>query len=296
MSVYLLILLATVVLGFLCFALRLRQGRLGAEIALIAVPLCCVLGAVFAKVLYVILLQADYVVEWGEWEVFLDFQPKKLCFMAGACGAVLGVFLAARIRGKRPAKVLDAFAPAGALIIVGFRMAEMELGKLGTGTLVELEGLFGYPPFVLVDSYGDRWVAVYFWEAVVALIVGLLAFFSREKRPGLIFHRAVFRLCACQILLESMRSQSMRWGFVGVEMVFSAVIMLALIVMACRKSGGGWWTVPALLLLMGAIVGAEFARQKASSPFLADYGYVFMALILAGTLALDELALRRIPS
>ena len=296
MSVYLQMLLVTVALGFVCFALLLRRGDLGAGLALLSLPLCGMLGAALAKALYVVLLQADYVLEWGEWDVFLDFQPKKLCFMGGAFGVVLGVFLAARILGKSPRRVLDAFAPAGALMITGFRLAESQLGKLGTGTLVEYDGFFARPPFVLVDSYGDRWMAIYFWEAVVALIVFLLALFSREKRPGLIFHRAVFRLCVCQILLESMRSQSMRWGFVGVEMVLCAVVLLALLAAACRRSGRDWWAIPALFVLLGAIVGEEFARQKASSPFLADYGYVFMAVILLGMLVLDEFALRGVPA
>ena len=276
-----LILLVTAALGFALFAFCLKKRGLPPVLSLASLPLCCLLGAALAKVLYVLFLQLEDVVVWGEWDVFLDFQPKRLCFFGGAAGAVLGVFLAAKCLRQPAQMALDAFAAPGAWMVAGFRAAEVTLGRLGTGTFVEHDGLFSRPPFVLIDTYGDRWEAIFFWEAAVALVVCLLALFSREKRPGITFHRAVFRLCLCQILLESMRSVSMRWGFVHVEMATAAAVVLLLTVVDAWRFHRAWWPGLATLLLMGGIVGAEFARQKASSPFLADYGYVLMALVLA---------------
>lgn len=282
----------TALLGFALFAFCLRKRGLSPWNALLALPLSALLGAALAKGLYVLFLQLEDVAVWGEWDVFLTFQPKRLCFFGGAVGCVLGVFLAARWLRQDTGRVLDAFAAPGALLVAGFRAAEATLEKLGVGTLVLHDGLFSSPPFVLVDAYGDRYEAIFFWEALCALVICLLALFSREHRPGITFHRAAYRLCLCQILLESMRSQCMRWGFVRVEMVTAAVVILLLTIVDVLRFRRGWWPVAVTLLLLGGIVGAEFARQKASSPFLADYGYVLMALILVGMGLVYEAVLR----
>ena len=106
----------------------------------------------------------------------------------------------------------------------------------------------------------------------------------KENRAGIRFEKTVFALALCQVLLENLRNQAMKWGFVYVEQILCAVILMALMLLACARKAGGWKRfLPALwlLLCMGGVVGEEFARQKGSSAFLADFSYVLMVLILA---------------
>ena len=281
---YLWITAATAVAAFALFALLLKRKGQKPGIAAAALPISLVLGLAAAKLGYVLLLQAEDILVWGEWDVLWDFQPKRLCFVLGAVGCCLGIWLSARLFRVDRKAVMDAFAAPGALLVMGLRLAEGQLGKLGAGVLVEGESFLTQAPFTISDSWGDRYVAVFFWEAVVAAVICLWALAMREKRPGLRFEKTAFALCLCQLLLENMRNQSMRWGFVYIEQLLCALLLMGLLFAACRRSTkkqGRYWPCVGLLACLGAIVGEEFARQKGGSRFLADAGYFMLAGILA---------------
>ena len=284
LATYRMFLLLTVSAGFLFWIVSLKEKKINPLTALAALPLCCGLGFALGKISYVVLLQASDVLEWGEWKHFGDFQPKLFCMIGGAAGAVLGVWLSAKLCRQNTRVALDAFAAPGALMIAGFRLAEIELESVGRGkTLTDPTGFFSQAPFVVDGKWGAKVEAIFFWEALVALIICLLALVDREKREGFVFDKTVYRLCLCQILLESMLSRSMRWGFVRTEMVLSAVVILLLTALACRRNHGGWLAVPATFVMIAITGVLEYLRQKASSVFLADYGYLLMALSLLMT-------------
>ena len=142
MSTYLIIILCTGLAAFGLFALlnARRTDSRGVLAAAVSFPLCAVLGFVFAKLFYVFLSEVEVFLEWGEWEwdALFDLDPSAFCFTGGAVGVWIGILLASRITGYRPAAVLaDRFALPGALLIAGLRIAEVELGTLGTGRIVE---------------------------------------------------------------------------------------------------------------------------------------------------------------
>ena len=254
--------------------------------AALSFPLCAGLGFVFAKLFYVLLMEAGHILEWGEWDALSSLRPDTFCFTGGGVGVWLGLLLAARITGCRPAGTfLDLFTVPGLLLVAGLRMAEMELGSLGTGRFIEAAAAPSFP-FAVVNEYGEAHVAVFFWEAAWALIVLVLSLFDLNRRPGVRFETAVFRLCAGQILLEAMRSQALSWGFVRVEQVLCAVIMMALTLRACArntKKQGAVRFLPALYLLVcfAAIVGIEFLRQRSPSRFMGETGgFLLMGAVL----------------
>ena len=283
MTGYLIHAAAVTAAAFALFGLNLKKAGQKPAVALLGLALCTALGLAAAKILYVALLQLDYILEWGEWDVLLDWEPKRLCFVGGGVGVWLGIRLAARIMRENPRTVLDAFAAPGALLTAGLRLAEIHLGKLGAGSLVDWTGILAGAPFTVTDSWGDRYLAVFFLEAAAALMISFYAWRMKETRPGIRFEKTVFALCLCQVLLENLRNQAMKWGFVYVEQILCAVILMILLLLACSRRGGGWKRfLPALwmLLCMGGVVGEEFARQKGSSEFLASFGYLMMAAIL----------------
>ena len=282
-TAYLIQAAATIAAAFALYALMLRRKGQEIRLAGLGMILCTALGLAAAKLFYVVLLQLDYIVEWGEWEVLWDLDPKRLCFVGGAVGVWLGIRLTARILKTEPRAALDTFAVPGALLVAGLRLAEGRLGKLGAGALVEGTGFFTGAPFTVTDSWGDRYLAVFFLEAAVALLIAIYAWRMREDRTGVRFEKTVFALALCQVLLENLRNQAMKWGFVYVEQILCAVILMALLLMACvRREGGRARFLPAawMLLCMGGVVGEEFARQKGSSEALADLGYWMMGAIL----------------
>ncbi len=297
MTTYWMIAAGTVAAAFCLFAVLLRRKGTEAVTAAAALPLCAGLGLLLAKALYEVLMRPEYFLQWGEWNVFLDCRPRRMCFTAGAAGVCLGVWLAARMRGRKPAEVLDCFAAPGALLTAGLRWAEKELGMLGTGAYIGSTGFWSRMPFAVTDAYGDSYAAVFFWEAAAALAMCVYALISRETRPGLRFQKTVFGLCLSQILLENLRNQGMKWGFVHTEQVLCAAVLLLLTALVSRRAAARKERVlPVIVFLLStaAFVGAELARQKGGSAFLSRYGYGLLAAALAAMTINYALALRRL--
>ena len=287
MSAYLILILCLVPAAFMLFIFLncYHSDRSGAAAAAVSFPLCAALGFTLAKLSYVLLMQ--------EWNVLFSLEPSEFCFTGGAVGVWLGVRLAAVITGYRPAgKLLDRFALPGALLIAGLRMAEIELGSLGTGRFIEAPADSAYLILAVYNRYGEPHVAVFVWEAVAAVIVGLLSLRNGSGRTGQRFETAVFRLCACQILLENMRSRALMWGFVRVEQMLCAVTLMILLLLACMrdtKKQGAVRFLPALYLFLcfAAIVGIEFLRQRSPSRFMGEHGgFLMMAVVLCAVLLL----------
>lgn len=287
MSTYLILVLCAVAAAFALFIAvnALRADRRGAAAAAVSLPLCAVLGLLFAKVSYVLLT--------GGWNTLFTPEPSEFCFTGGAAGVCLGVLLAAKITEYRPAgKLLDRFVLPGTLLIAGLRMAEIELGSLGAGRYIDVPADSVFLVLAIFNRYGEPYVAVFVWEALAALFVGLLSLHGEEARPGQCFETAVFRLCACQILLENMRNRALAWGFVRVEQLLCAVFLLALLLRACargEKKQGVRRFLPALYLLvcMAAIVGIEFLRQRSPSRFMGEHGgFLMMGAVLCVVLLL----------
>ena len=301
MSAYLILILCIVPAAFMLFIFLniAHSDRPGAAAAAVSFPLCAALGLVFAKVSYVLLMQ--------EWDVLFSPEPSGLCFTGGAVGVWLGIRLAAKVTGYRPAgKLADRFALPGALLVAGLRIAEIELGSLGTGRFIEVPSDSTYLILAVFNRYGEPHVAVFIWEAIAAVAVGLLSLRDETDRSGQRFETAAFRLCACQILLENLRSRTLMWGFVRVEQVLCAVILMVLLLLACArntKKQGAVRFLPALYLFLclAAIVGIEFLRQRSPSRFMGEHGgFLLMGVVLCAILLLYRalttgFRLRRLP-
>ena len=310
MSNYLVMILCIVPAVYVLFILLnlIRSDRRGAAAVAVSFPLCALLGFLFAKFFYIITMETSNIWYWGEWGPSLSLEPSLFCFVGGGIGVWLGVWLAAKITGYTPAgKLLDRFALPGALLVAGLRMAEIELGSLGTGRFIEVPENSAYLILAVYNRYGEPHVALFVWEAVAAAVIGLLSLRNETNcRPGQRFMTAVFRLCTCQILLENMRSRALMWGFVRVEQLLCAVILMILMLLACAhntKKQGVVRFLPALYLFLciAAIIGIEFLRQRSTSRFMGEHGgYLMMAAVLCVILLLYRkqttgLRLRRPP-
>ena len=295
MSAYLIWVSVSAGLAFLLWGILLKKQRFEWKAALWALIPAALAAIVFAKAGYVLLMQADILFRGGEWGLFLELQPKRMCFTCGAAGVVLAVFGTAKCLRLDTRKAMDCFAAPGALLVAGLRWAEKELGRLGTGSYVEGEGILTRFPFAVRDSFQDPYTAVFFWEMLIALIIGAAALMKKEERPGRRFRNTVFDLCLCQILLENLRTQDLRWGFVHTEQILCAVTLLALTVRACVKSGrrkGQFRPLAVFLLLIAAVAAVEYTRQKGGAVMpdelawlamlMTNAGFWFMALLLAG--------------
>lgn len=280
------------------FALRLAQGGRKIITVIPGMLLGAVCGLTAAKVLYVLMMAASELPRFGL-NAFIRTQAETFCFVGGCAGASAGVALGAKLTKEKAWPVLDAFAPAGALMICGLRVGEMYLGRLGAGSYVDASSPMARFPFAVANEYGEWFYAVFMLEALMALIVAVVFLVRREKLPGETFEQTAFYLAVTQILCENLRARGMKYGFVHAEQLLCAVIIVAIVVHLCAKTKGQlkplarFWPVLGILVCIGLVVAVEFIRQKAASAFFASYGYGLMILVLVGMAVLETIALKR---
>ena len=204
-----------------------------------------------------------------------------------ACGAVLGVILAVFPASKplrMPAgRLLDAAAPGGMAALMLERIAEV-FADFGWGDEI-LEEKWQFFPLALRDGYGDWYGAVNLLEAAAAFFVLLLAL-RKRRRDGTLFALTLLWWSMSQILCESLRAETLRWGFVRVQQVQCAVFGAAALLWALRrmKADGKRRLVffAAYLSGVAAVIALEFALDRLSWPRWLDYLMMAAALSAMG--------------
>ena len=281
---------------FGCFAFSLHRAGMKPVAALVALPLCVVLGAVFAKLFYVLLLASSQFPRFG-WGAFLRTEPRSFSVVGGCAGVLAGVMLTARLTRQQTHATLDAFAPTGALLLGAVRFCEGFLGTLGYGASLDAGALLARFPFAVQNKYDEWYAAVYILEGCIALAAAVYGL-TKRRRVEHPFEHCLFFLALTQIFCESLRSQGMMWGFVHVEQVLCAAAVFLMMAATCRRLSGKLtaWTryrpCVATLAAIAMLVGVEFAKAKANSAFLAQWSWVLMAVILAGLFMLKQRLMR----
>ena len=212
--------------------------------------------------------------------VLLSRKPYDYALCGTMLGLLLAAVLAARLTHQRAARVLDALAPAGLLALAVARVGEV-FSDFGWGQLVLVPGAQFFPVAVQ-DMYGQWHLAVFMLEGVLALGIGVWAWRLRG-REGLCFAASLLWLSMTQIFCESLRAETIRWGFVRVQQVTCAVFGLALLLWALarrRRLRAGAASVGVYLAGVAVVALMEYALDKLPMPQAFDYGV--MAAALAG--------------
>ena len=214
---------------------------------LLALPL----GLALAHVFYV-LSNLDMLEDYLG-EALADFAGGGYLLYGALAGAAAALGIACRISGGEYGKTADRLA--GPFLLFGAACALAE-GLIGGGTgwkvedwfqaeggmslfALEEPGLFGGFPFALQDPvYGGSSWAVFLPVALI-LLAGLWRLCRMPA--GWLGNRAVFSLSfygAVRILYESLRQDDIpKWGFVRVNQILSAVLLLSLLLLCAWKAG-----------------------------------------------------------
>ncbi|MBR5110369.1 MAG: prolipoprotein diacylglyceryl transferase [Clostridia bacterium] len=287
---YALTLLITLLLAAAWLAARAKKRGMKTAPVFTGVLFGAALACILAKLLYVLLLSSKVWPRYG-WASLIRLDAAEFSVIGGALGMVLGMVLAAKVYHVQTARMLSLFAPAGALMLAGVRIAEFFLGMQGAGAYVENEA-FARLPFAISNEWGEWFWAIFLLEALAALAVAAV-FALRKKEDGIAslrFERTVYYLCVPQIICESLRALGMRWGFVRIEQVLCGVIIEGLLIYGCLQANansGFWkrfWPPIAALGCVGVIVGCEFGLDKTPLPDLFWYCVMLAALVGYGVL------------
>ena len=229
----------------------------------------------------------------GVWEEYglLSDQPYEYAVCGAALGMMAGALLAALVCRVSPAGLLDALTPGALLALAAARMAEL-FADFGWGGLIE-DPRWQFFPVAVRDEFGDWYAALNLAEAAAALVILLLAVRRSSRLPGARFALALLGWSMSQILFESLREETLRWGFVRVQQVQCAVFGAGVLLWAelVRGKGRPGWALCAAGYAAGvaALVAIEFILDRLPWPRWADY--LAMAVILA---AMDLLVRRRV--
>ena len=182
----------TVYWVLVAFGIVVLEARLRARnVRYLPILPAIVLGAVLSKVTYVV-LQWHYAFPRWSWGAFTVFQPDTFCFFGGAVGVVLGVIISAKLTHQRVLPVLDAFAPAGALLVAIARFGEKYLGEIGTAGF-EMPEQLAFFPFALTNEWGESYPAIFMLSCLAALIVAIVGLTRKPGgRDGQLFLRTAF--------------------------------------------------------------------------------------------------------
>ena len=276
--------------------LRLRCAKMGLRartwdaMALLALPL----GLICARLFYCFARFQYYRYDQGGLISILRGWEGGYSLWGALGGAVLAAVIAARITRQKPAPLLDALAPALAIFVALERFSEYFDSELGYGVPVTIP-FFQRLPFAVYNEWWMDWMlAICLLEGMAALIL-FAVLLRKQRRPGDTARLFFVVYGACQILLESLREDSVpKWLFVKVYQVTALAAMLVLMIAAVvrwalNKSEARmktwqmivWWAV--FLLLTGTVVAMEFSidgKILAELPGAAAYGII--ALCCAG--------------
>lgn len=301
---YLLLLGIGAVLCTGLFAYMLKRQGVKTAAAWVALPIAVVLGVVLSKASY-FLLDFQEVYENYGFGALLRTRPSEFSLIGACAGVTLAVLLAARLMHQPAVRVLDAFAPCGALMIAVERACEYFLDPMnmvGMGDYVAEEALQFFPVAVHIQDFYSWFYAVFMMEAAFALICAVAGFVLTHRRsfaPGRVFLHTAFFLALPQIFSERMLNQCMRWGFVRIEQILCAVVVFAVILWACIRYRGKGAYLPAILdlLCIGVLVDIEFTLDN-KPPFGLEMApatcYALMILTLCCMAALSVWAYRRL--
>lgn len=274
---------------------KIKEGALS-WFALLAIPM----GLMGARLgYYVSCLEFTF-------EGFFAFTEGGFMLYGAMGGAVLAAMLTARITGENTGRLLDNLAAPAALVIGFSRLAEGLVGQ-GYGWYVadwfdpEMGmSLFHFEhfdfvqrfPFAVMDMYEEWSWAIFVWEALVAFAIFFVMLKTPVRRAG--WRAMLFTVCyaSLQALNEGLRQDAvLRWGFVRINQVASAIIIAVLLGVCCVKMAKPR-DVKAIILSwvgvvagMGVVMAMEFALEKkimALEWMPMDMCYVIMFLACIG--------------
>lgn len=202
-------------------------------------------------------------------------------------GGALGALVAGKLSGVRWTDALDALAPGACAALFFARVGEFFSGE-GVGRQVDVEALQFFPVSLWNDYFEEWRYNVWFWEALVALVL-LLLLLKREKRalPGHQTFLFLTVLGTTQILLEQMRRDHYLRLIVFVrlnQLVALATLIAVLVLLLVRTKPGKarlLWCLAALLFASLADMASEFVFDKYEyAPWL--YASMPLAVLACG--------------
>lgn len=270
-GLYVTVLAAAFILCGLWFILSAQKKKLPAPAAPVCLATALLAGGFLARLLYL-------TVEVGSLPLIAEmFMKPEDVREFGFAGAVLGLILSVWATQKlfHTKGLSDAAALPALLMVLLARLAEVFV-PFGTGKYIE-SPLFQWMPLCMPDGFGS-------WQLSVFLLEALWALFSLvyvKKRTEHRFAAAVCCYHAGQMFFESLRAESLRYGFVRVSQLIAAIVLFALLILMSRGQKKRWQRIALYLACIALYIAFEFGLDRLPWP----------SIILRAAMALTSLTI-----
>lgn len=279
-----LLLLAGGALALMLGALRCRRAGIPPRRIALATALLALLTPVGSHLLYCLVDLESALYGHSVGYLLAFWQPGGMLY-GGMAGAALALCLAG---GRQRARLFEGYAPSAAWMAAVYRVGEGLMGQ-GYGEYAMEETALCRFPFMMYDVYYEAWAwALFVAEALVALLLfaALLKRRPAFEGDGALWFAGLY--ASAQIVLESLRrDEFLRWGFVRVEELASAVVLLLVLLCYALRTRGQRRRAKALCFALFAclvtlVVLLEFATEG-RVPFLLflDVGGCYGAMACA---------------
>lgn len=242
---------------------------------------------------------------------FLNLAGGGMMLYGAVAGGLLAAFLTGKITKTPIGKIADCAAAPATLTLAAGRFAEYLTGA-GYGFSVadwfdpwntynrsfiaweEPEALCRFPFAVQDPFYGDWMFAINLLEGIAATVFLVVLLRMKNRKNGGAAALLLMMYAACQVVFESMREDEvLRLNFMKINMLISALVLLAVMIICLRKNGAEARHSVAmtvlLFLLAGIATAMEFALEQKIG-FLtwmrADLCYLVMGLACLSMLLL----------
>ncbi len=265
-ATYQLSLLISIIMGLGLYFRSVRWLELKRWVVFL-VPLIAVILVPVCSRLFYFIARFDYVLPMQGWAGLLDFRPEGMSYTGAIVGLWLTGNLSAKISGEHPNTLLDALTPGALLTLLLSRLAEYYVSA-GQGKYIENKFLHFFP-LAVKNEWGEWYYAIFMLEALFALLILFDALKNRERSRGYLWQKALLFLFCSQILCESLRAETLRWGFVRVYQLTCFLGIAWFYVKWSRRALKRGVSLSILmpsfvllLVMLGSLVGIEFALDK----------------------------------
>lgn len=259
-AVYLrLLLLSSLLIGaFYGWLLHRRKQRLS---VVIGAPVMALLGGLAGARLFYFAVRSGFLVPMYGWGALFSLPYNGLAMGGAILGCLLALWLVARALKIPAFSLLDPAVMAGCLFAGVARMLEYGI-SFGQGAYVE-NPAHQFFPLAVMNEWEEWYYAVFALEALIAFLCFLYALKMRKAPAGRPFKLVLSFLMLGQILAESLRAESLKWGFVRVHQLFAVLLVAAVLIsFLIRAKGRAWWLLPLYLLCVAVLIGIEFGLDK----------------------------------
>lgn len=255
-----------------------RREKRGAWV--MTVLLSLPLGALGARCYYIL---AHDVLGYGFYGAFFRAEPYYHAFCGGILGVLLSVVLTSLLTRTSLHCLLEDIALPGLVMIAIARLGEV-LSDFGWGAITENPLLTRFPLGVLDPRWNEWHFALFNLEALCALAIAVVLLVKRRQLRDITFPTALVWWSMTQVFCESLRVETIKWGFIRVQQiqcaVFAAAVLLLFTVrrrheLPRRKLLSSWGM---FIACVGIIVFLEFAIDKCPWPVWLDYAVMALTL------------------